>query len=568
MAKADLVEQLLRATRTHDLGEGILEEARERVRERLRRLRERVADEKLAEILAQLEGNLFKPDFSVSALKRTVKVTKKTLREFSRVTGLSPAAFVDELKTEEAFRLVLETDLKIWQIAEFAGLSHAYFTTKFRQRFAGKPSGVRKERRRQVSRVPGEPGATVPERGREASAGPASPAAVEAPQAPLIELLPAPAEAARRAAAAVWRSLAAVPYEVQRTRLRSYRFHTREFIDLLGKEYLIASRANRRRGVEVAELAVLSVETSAELLGELAEDLRALAYAWVANAKRLALDYDGAEGAMAKAEKVWAEPRGRRDQRAAGEILALKARLRFCQRQFDESVKLVNQAIKESRLAGASRLLAQCLLLRAAVMDYARMGKPTLPDLQQAHRVLRELNEPRLTLGIHISLAYSYTTAGQHQDALRHVAQAWALREGLREVDHDPLFPPQLRWNEGLARHGLGELAAAEGLYRKSREGFMALEESEHFAVVTLDLARLYGEQGRASEAFRFASEVLPVLEELKIPEAEAALDLLRDALEKSVLSTAILQSVRATLVRIQRAPLPRERPTPLDVMR
>ncbi len=557
MAKADLVEQLLQATRTHDLGEGILEEARERVRERLRRLRERVVDEKLAELLAQLEGNLFKPDFSVSALKRTAKVTKKTLREFSRVTGLSPAAFVDELKTEEAFRLVLETDLKIWQIAEFAGLSHAYFTTKFRRRFSGKPSGVRKERRRQVSRVPGELGATVPEGGREASAGPGSPAAVEAPQAPLIELLPAPAEAARRAAAAVWRSLAAVPYEVQRARLRTYRFHTREFIDLLGKEYLIASRANRQRGVEVAELAVLSVETSAEVLAEAAHDLRSLAYAWVANAKRLALDYDGAEEAMKKAERPREEPCERRNRLAAAEILGLKATLRFCQRQFDESVDLLNQAIKESRLAGTSRVLAQCLLLRAGVIEYARMPKPTRSDLQQALLVLKNLDEPRLTLGTHMILPYSYTVEGHHHEALQEVAEAWVLWEELPQLERDPLLPHQLRWNEALARHGLGELAAAERLYQESHAAFIALGEREHGAIAALDLARLCRERGQGPEVLQFASEALPVLEELRVPEAVKALELLRGAIEKSAISGAILETVRATLVRIQRAPLP-----------
>ncbi len=362
-----------------------------------------------------------------------------------------------------------------------------------------------------------------------------------------------PQDAVSSTAQELWTELQLLPYEEQRALVRAIRFHSRDFIDILGKQYLIASRTNRRRGVEAAELAVLSAETNAEALGEAAHDVCALAYAWVANARRLALDYAGAEEAMRKAEEAWKEPCEWRDRRTAAEIFALKGTLRFYQRDFDHSVVLLNQAIKESRQAGASRLLVQCLLLRAGVMDYARVPKPTLPGLQEALRVLHDLDEPRLTLGTHMILAYSYTVAEQHHESLKELAEAWVLWEQLPTAERDPLLPPQLRWNEGLARHGLGEPDAAEALYEESRAAFIALDEGEHAAVVALDLARLCRERGRPSDVLRLASEALPALEGLKIPEAEEALALLRAALEKSVVSTAVLETVRATLVRIQR---------------
>jgi tetratricopeptide (TPR) repeat protein len=345
------------------------------------------------------------------------------------------------------------------------------------------------------------------------------------------------------------RSLANQPYEEQRARLRTCRFHTREFIDLLGEQYLIASRANRQRGVEVAELAVLSVETSAEALGAAAHDLRALAYAWVANAKRLAVDYDGADEAITEAEKAWATPCEARDPGVGAEIVLFKGSLRFNQRRFEEAVDLLNHAIKESRLAGAMRVLAQALLLRACVIDYARLPAPVLPDLQQALRALQDLDEPRLTVGTHMILGYSYIVAGQYAHALKEVTQAWALWAEIPESERDPLLPPLLRWNEGLARHGLGELAAAGDLYEESRAALIALGEIDHAAVVALDLARLRAEQGRCCEVSALPSEALAVLEELRIPEAVEALNLLRGALETSMVTARLLERVRAALV-------------------
>ncbi len=453
--------------------------------------------------------------------------------QFHRETAQSLWDYVEARRLETAIHLLVATEIPVAYIGGLVGFqAQNRLCSAMKRRYGVRPTDIRKRR------LPCAP----------------EPVPLECTEAHPKQAQPY--EGASSISQEIWGDLQRVPYDEQRALVRAVRFHTRELIDLLGGQYLNASRSNRRWGVKVAELAVLSVETSAEALGGAADDLRALAYAWEANARRLALDYAGAEEAMRKAEEAWEAPRVMWDRRAASEILALKARLRFCQRRFDESIGLLNQAIRDSRLAGASRLLAQCLLLRAALIDYARMPKPTLPDLQEAHRVLRDMDEPRLTLGTHINLAYSYTVAGQHHESLREVAEAWALWQQLPEAKRDPLLPPQLRWNEGLARHGLGELDAAEALYEASRAAFIALEEDEHAAVVALDLARLCREQGRASEVLRLASEALPVLEGLKIPEAEQARALLRDALEKSVLSTAVLESVRATLVRIQRAPL------------
>ncbi len=509
----------------------------------------------LAEPLALIEGHCEHADWRSKALLEKlsdpkvlfdIDLSHATLLESAKIRGDRTTAmirfhsltaqgvweYVESRRLETAIHLLVESDIPAGYIAELVGFSSPdKLCNAMKRRYGVRPSEIRRPEELPCQQDPVPLGHTV--------GNPGSPANTHAAVSNIVQ--------------EIWADLQCLPYVDQRGIVQAVRFHTREFIDFLGNRYVIASRAKRRRGVEVAELAALSAETSAVVLGKAADDLRALAYAWVAIAKRLALDYDGAEEAVRKAEKTWATPRDARDRRVAAEILRTKGNLRLCQRRLQEAVDVLDSAITESRLAGASRVLAQSLLLRACVIDYARMPKPTLPDLQHALRILHDLDEPRLTLGTHMILAYSYNAAGQYQDALEEVAEAWGLWERLPEADRDPLLPPQLRWNEGLARHGLGELAAAEALYEESRAAFIALEEAEHAAVVALDLARLCREQGRASEVLRLASEALPVLEGLKIPEAKEALALLRDALEKSVVSTAVLESVRATLVRIQR---------------
>jgi tetratricopeptide (TPR) repeat protein len=300
---------------------------------------------------------------------------------------------------------------------------------------------------------------------------------------------------------------------------------------------------------------VLVVETSAAELGEAAADLLARAWAWVANARRLASDCRAAEAAFVEAEKSWEAPTSRRDRAVRAEMLGIKADLRYSQRRFEEALEILDEAIKESRLAGVPRLEAQALILRATVIDYGCLNRPTIPTLRQALHALRGLAEPRLRLVTHINLAYALNAAGKPRSALDHVAEGWALWDELPAELHDRLLPPQLQWNEALAREALGELEAAETLYEESHGSFVDLGEAEHMAIVALDWARLCRTQGRVSEVLRLASEALPVLGALRIPEAEAALDLLRSALEESSVSGAVLETVRSTLVKLVRAP-------------
>ncbi len=70
-----------------------------------------------------------------------------------------------------------------------------------------------------------------------------------------------------------------------------------------------AEHEDRRRGVRLAELAIDSLEGCELTIGEKVHDLRALGWAWVARARRLAADLSGAAEALDRAEVEWNVPR-------------------------------------------------------------------------------------------------------------------------------------------------------------------------------------------------------------------------------------------------------------------
>ena len=135
-------------------------------------------------------------------------------------------------------------------------------------------------------------------------------------------------------------------------------------------------RRDRLQGVRLAELAVESLEGCAKNLGAGIHDLRALGWAWVGRARRLANDHAAADEAFARAEAEWCVPRPSPDPVIEAEILDLKSALRLFQRRFDEALELASCSIDRLRLLDEPRLLARALVGWANIMIY-RGDEPT-----------------------------------------------------------------------------------------------------------------------------------------------------------------------------------------------
>lgn len=102
----------------------------------------------------------------------------------------------------------------------------------------------------------------------------------------------------------------------------------------------------------------------------------------------------------------------------------------------------------------------------------------------------------------------------------------------------------------------LGNAVRAESLFLKAREGFLAEGISYDTALISLELATLYAEQGRTADLKRLAEEIVPVFASRKIHrEALAALAFLKQAIEAEAASLEVIARVAAFLKRAENDP-------------
>ena len=90
----------------------------------LRRDRDRTTGV-VRKMLDYLEQVLFEPSLSVEAWKRACDIRDNSVAiRFHRTLGLPPRTYVERLRIEAGSRLLRESSLVIWQIAELLGFSN------------------------------------------------------------------------------------------------------------------------------------------------------------------------------------------------------------------------------------------------------------------------------------------------------------------------------------------------------------------------------------------------------------------------------------------------------------
>ena len=108
------------------------------------------ATPKIQAMLRHLEGHLFAPDLNVRSLKQACGIRDNSIAlVFHRELELSPKAYITERRMETSGRLLIETRLHVWQIAEMVGYSTLGVFSKAFNRWAGqRPRKYRLEMRR------------------------------------------------------------------------------------------------------------------------------------------------------------------------------------------------------------------------------------------------------------------------------------------------------------------------------------------------------------------------------------------------------------------------------------
>jgi tetratricopeptide (TPR) repeat protein len=335
-----------------------------------------------------------------------------------------------------------------------------------------------------------------------------------------------------------WAELAGLLHEERLRRIEEDEtLHTWGLCQLLLKKSREVGFDNPSEAVSLANLAV-------KVAGHLGEaydpnwvlDLRATAFAYLGNARRILGELRSAEDAFQKAEKYLARS-GSGDIRTRAEVLDLKGSLRRAQRRLEEALDLVDQALLLYREIQDSHGTGKALLKRAKILEENGNLKEAIEFLAQSSPEIA--GQPRLFAYARYNLLGCLTLAGRHQEAEQLLPEVRALFQDTAQ----PLDLVRLRWAEGLIALGLGRLGPAEAAFREVQQEFLKRDMGYDAALVSLDLARLYSQEGCKDELKRLAAELMPIFE---------AQDVQRETLVSLLLFQRACEEERATVELIQ----------------
>jgi tetratricopeptide (TPR) repeat protein len=329
---------------------------------------------------------------------------------------------------------------------------------------------------------------------------------------------------------------------------REERFQTWGVAHLLLTKSFEAGFEDPVRAVGLAELAVRVTELLVEEAYDphWVLDLRAKSWAYLGNARRILGELWSAEACFRKTDTYLAASMTG-NQWIHAEVLDLRASLRRAQRRFSEALDLLEQAIALYRELGEIHRVGRCLLNKAKINEEIGDLDTGIRLLEEASGLIARQREPRLVLCVHQNLVLLLSAAGRY-------SEAEALLPELRRLSQEignRLDLLRLRWAEGKVDRGLGRRGPAEAAFREVQRELMERRMGYDAALVCLDLAILYAEEGATAELKHLAVEVMPVFESREVQrEAMAALILFQHACQEEQLTAGLARQIAEVLRR------------------
>lgn len=358
----------------------------------------------------------------------------------------------------------------------------------------------------------------------------------------------------RTAAPGLFVELARIPPEERDVLLPDApRFHTWGVFELLIERSLETSLRDPGWSEELGLLALrLSEHLDAGRYGggALIEDLRARAWASIANSCRVRSDLQGAEEAFSCA---YAHLRkGTRDLLERAMLLDLEASLRRDQRNFADASRLLRRAVAIFLQNDQRHRAGRSLVKLSTVHHAAGDPEEAIPLLYRAIELIDPEEEPRLLLCARHHLIDDLAACGRFLEAQKLYREARPLYRNFA----DAWTQNRRRWVKGKIARGIGQLEQAESLFLSARDGFVAEGIPYDTALVSLELAMLYTAQARTADLKRLAGEMVPIFSSLHIPrEALGALAYLRQAVSAERANLEVVSAVADFLRRAEHDP-------------
>jgi tetratricopeptide (TPR) repeat protein len=275
-------------------------------------------------------------------------------------------------------------------------------------------------------------------------------------------------------------------------------------------------------------------------------DLQARAFAELGNAYRLNLRFNDAEGAFEKARNFLEQ--GTSDPLSSARVLDLEASLRSSQRRLDDAISLLDQVHRLYMEAGDQQLAGRALISKGINTRCQGSPREAVALLETGLSLLRVEGGTELISIGQQALLDALADCGEYQQASRLL-----LRSGLREAFADePINLLKLRWVEGKIHAGLGRLDTAERAFSQVRQEFLRLGQFYEAALVGIELAAVWLQQGRATEVQELATEMHEIFDELGVErEAAKAFYFIREACRSQVVNLLLIERIRAFLEQL-----------------
>ncbi len=237
----------------------------------------------------------------------------------------------------------------------------------------------------------------------------------------------------------------------------------------------------------------------------LIHDLRARAWAYVGNARRLQADLLYAERAFEQAHNHLLKGTGDPSERAL--FSHLKASLFRAQRRFDEALDLLQRAVTTFLKSGESHRAGKSMITMSIVYNHRGHPERAFRVLSKALGLIDAEQDQRLMLQARHNLTVYMADLGRFEEAQ---AEYNENRPLYRDFP-DGWTQNRRKWLKAKITRGLGRSKQAEALFLEARAGFLVEEAVYDAALVSLELATLYAEQGRRGEVKSLAQEMVPI---------------------------------------------------------
>jgi tetratricopeptide (TPR) repeat protein len=332
----------------------------------------------------------------------------------------------------------------------------------------------------------------------------------------------------------------------------SKRFRTWGLLELVAERSLEASVQNPGQGEELGRLALRIADfLNGPPYGEaLVADLRARSWAYIGNARRVKSDLAGAEEAF---EQGWHHLRkGTGDLLDRAFLIDLQASLKRDQRRFTEAFRLLRRAASLFFDLGERHRAGRSFVSLAIVHNQSGDPLEAAALTRRALQLIDPGQEPRLLLSARHNLVFYLASSGHFLEA----QGAYREARSLYCKFPDAWTQNRRRWVKGKIARGLGQREQAEALFLAARDGFLAEGIPYDTALVSLEIALLYAEQGRTAELKRLAAGMVPIFASRQIHrEALAALAFFRQAAESERAGVEVVEKVAAYLRKARYAP-------------